>query len=177
MNVPETKEQLLAVLSVASDRLLQDLSFVPKYADREKSLQGYNHHYPVSPAQMVADLIGWTRFFIKLLPETDVSPEKFPALDARNDACQQLSETFYEASADTEWPDLIHQLELIQIGLFDVLSTFSNDDLYGTPWCYYEDISAYSRTRGQTVHAKVISPGIRARHALRSWLEDRGIWL
>ena len=71
MAIPASKTELLDAISETFNKLIIDLSKVPKAHARECSLEGHVEGTTMSPADLVSYLIGWNELVLKWLEQDD----------------------------------------------------------------------------------------------------------
>lgn len=111
MAVPSTKAALLAAVSLNFDRLMTDLARVPPDLARDPSLEGHAVGTFMSPADLVAYLIGWNELVLKWLERDDRGePVDFPETGFWWNQLGLLAQKFYAEHQSLDWPALLSRL-------------------------------------------------------------------
>lgn len=167
MAVPASKAQLLAAIATSSDRLMTDLARVPPSLAREATLPGHASGTMISPADLVAYLLGWNGLVLLWLDRDDRGWQvDFPATGFGWNQLGLLAQTFYAEHASLDWPCLLARLSELRDRLVSTVSGRSEEELYGQPW--------YGKwTRGRMIQLNTASPYANARGRIRAWLRDQ----
>ncbi|MAY63773.1 MAG: hypothetical protein CML29_16345 [Rhizobiales bacterium] len=167
MSVPRSKSDLLDAISKTFDRLVQDLARVPVDVAREKSLEGHAAGTLMSPADLVAYLIGWNELVLKWLEHDDRGePVDFPEDGYKWSQLGALAQKFYDHYRDLDWPELLDRLQGAKAGLVATIIERSDEELYGQPW--------YDKwTKGRMIQFNPSSPYANARRRIRAWLREK----
>ena len=168
MAVPTSKEQLLAAISLTFDRLYADLAWVPVARAREASLEGHAAGTVMSPADLVAYLIGWNELVLKWLDRDDRGEQvDFPETGFKWNELGQLARKFYNDHQSLDWNDLLARLSEAKGRLVETIAARSDNELYGQPW--------YGKwTKGRMIQFNTSSPYTNARGRIRKWLKEQG---
>ncbi len=168
MAVPRSREELLAAVETTFARLITDLERVPPSLARDASLDGHVAGTPMSPADLVAYLIGWNELVLNWLDLDDrgVVPD-FPASGFQWNQLGPLAQKFYADHANEAWPALLLRLKAAKERLAATITARPNEELYGRPW--------YGKwTKGRMIQFNTSSPYANARGRIRSWLREQG---
>lgn len=168
MAVPTSKEELLAAISLTFDRLYADLARVPVARAREASLEGHAAGTMMSPADLVAYLIGWNELVLKWLDRDDRGEQvDFPETGFKWNELGQLARKFYDDHQSLDWNDLLARLSEAKARLVEAIAARSDNELYGQPW--------YGKwTKGRMIQFNTSSPYANARGRIRKWLKEQG---
>lgn len=167
MAVPASKADLLAAISTTFGKLMQDLARVPPDRAREASLEGHAAGTMMSPADLVAYLLGWNELVLTWLERDDRGePVDFPETGFRWNDLGALAQKFYADYQSLEWQDLLARLTAANARLVATISERRQDELYGRPW--------YGKwTKGRMIQFNTSSPYANARGRIRRWLKDQ----
>lgn len=162
--VPATKDQLLAAIETSYARLSDDLDRVPATHVREKVLPGHAAGTSISPADLVAYLIGWNEQVLVWNERRAAGlPDEFPAPGAAWNGLGSLALRFYREHEHESWDDLRARLDDAERRIVELVRDRSEEELYGAPW--------YRRwTLGRMISLNTSSPYANARSRLRRWL-------
>jgi hypothetical protein len=166
MGVPASKAELLGAISDTFAKLMADFARIPAEMSREKSLEGHAAGTLMSPADLVAYLIGWNELVLKWLEHDDRGdPVDFPENGYKWNQLGALAQKFYAECQDLDWPDLLDRLKTAEAGLVATIGARSDQELYGRPW--YE-----KWTKGRMIQFNTSSPYANARRRIRKWLKE-----
>ena len=164
MAVPASKEDLLAAIEKTFDQLSRDLDRVPIESARESVLDGHVKGTTMSPADLVAYLIGWNQQVLVWHHRRAVGlPDEFPASGIRWNELGLLAQRFYFVHRDDGWNSLRTQLSDAKNQIVDLIQGCSDEELYGEPWYG-------SWTMGRMISLNTSSPYTNARGRIRAWL-------
>lgn len=165
MAVPGSKDELLDAITKTFDRLREDLARIPKEWAREAAMQGHVAGAMMSPADLVAYLIGWNELVLKWIDRDDRGEAvDFPEAGFRWNELGLLAEKFYADYEAFDWPERLELLEAAKEKLVSTISMRSNDELYGKGW--------YGKwTKGRMIQFNTSSPYANARARIRKWLK------
>lgn len=164
MAVPGTKEDLLAVIEKTFTRLEKDLDRVPVDKIRKPVLEGHVKGTLMSPADLVAYLIGWNEQVLTWhLRRREGLPDELPALGVRWNELGLLAQRYYSEHTSDSWGSLRAQLAEAKGRIVALINSYSDDDLYGEPW--------YGKwTMGRMISFNTSSPYVNARGRIRARL-------
>ncbi|QSE72367.1 ClbS/DfsB family four-helix bundle protein [Rhodococcus sp. PSBB049] len=164
MAVPQTKNELLQAVTDSYDALARELQRVPTERAREVSLPGHRTGTWMSPADLVAYLIGWNELVLSWHEHRarGIEPQ-VPAPGYTWGQLGQLAQKFYREKADVPWPDLLQRLAAANSRIVALIRELDDDELYGAPW--YRTYTA-----GRMIQLNTSSPYTNARRRLRTWL-------
>lgn len=169
MAVPASKAELLAAIEKTFDQLERDLDRIPPELAREPVLEGHVKGTMMSPADLVAYLIGWNRqVLIWHRRRAEGLPDEFPAPGIGWNELGLLAQRYYAEHADDSWDSLRAQLRAAKSDIVTLLQGYSQEDLYGGPW-----YGAW--TMGRMISLNTSSPYTNARGRIRRWLRTAGI--
>ncbi|ROR72346.1 ClbS/DfsB family four-helix bundle protein [Bogoriella caseilytica] len=167
MAVPATKDELLTAIEKTFAQLDHDLDRVPPAAAREPVLEGQVKDTMMSPADLLAYLIGWNRqVLIWHQRRAGGLPDELPAPGLAWNELGLLAQRFYGDHADDGWEELRLQFREAKDDVVALVEGYSDDELYGAPW--------YGKwTMGRMISFNTSSPYANARRRLRAWLRTR----
>lgn len=165
MAVPASKAELLAAIDQTFDKLMVDLARTPLERIDETLLQGHAAGTLMSPADLVAYLIGWNELVLKWLDRDDRGqPVDFPETGFKWNQLGLLAGKFYTDYRALDWPQRLERLTLAKARLAETISARSDTELYGRPW--------YDKwTKGRMIQFNTSSPYANARDRIRKWLK------
>ncbi len=168
MGVPATKAELLDAVSTAYAKLTLDLARVPQELARTASLEGHVAGTVISPADLVAYLLGWNELVLKWLDRDDRGEVvEFPETGYKWNQLGLLARKFYADYQHLDWQDLLSRLATVNHSLVVAILSRPDDELYGRPW--------YGKwTKGRMIQFNTSSPYANARLRLRKWLKGGG---
>lgn len=165
MAVPASKTELLDAISKTFGKLISDLERVPPELARTASLEGHAAGTMISPADLVAYLLGWNELVLRWLDRDDRGEVvEFPEVGFKWNQLGLLAQKFYEDYQDLDWQELLTRLTAANLRLVGTISSRPNDELYGNPW--------YGKwTKGRMIQFNTASPYANARARIRKWLK------
>lgn len=169
MTVPTTKAELLEAVVDGHERLARDLDRVPAERARDLTMPGHVAGSMMSPADLVAYLIGWNELVLRWHRQRDAGRE--PSLPAEGFAWNQLGQLahrFYADCSTLSWEELLIRFERANHDIVALIRRLSDRDLYGANW-----YGTY--TAGRMIQLNTSSPYANARRRLRAWLRENGL--
>ncbi|MDH6198597.1 hypothetical protein M2272_005256 [Mycobacterium frederiksbergense] len=165
MSVPASKNELLAAIDKAFAALNVTLDQVPVRAVREQVLAGHAKGTMMSPADLVAYLIGWNEQVLTWHERrADGLPDEFPAPGVKWNELGLLAQRFYAAHHGESWAELREHLCVAKDRVVALIESRTDDELYGAEW--------YGKwTMGRMISLNTSSPYTNARGRLRAWLK------
>lgn len=166
MPVPASKEDLLAAIDKTFAQLEQDLDRVPVEAVRQLVLEGHAKDTVMSPADLVAYLIGWNQqVLIWHRRRAERLPDEFPAVGLKWNELGLLAQRYYAEHTEESWEGLRRQLRDAKEAIVALVEGYSDAELYGAPW--------YGKwTMGRMISFNTSSPYANARRRIRPWLRN-----
>ncbi|MBO1900895.1 ClbS/DfsB family four-helix bundle protein [Leucobacter weissii] len=164
MAVPASKDELLSAIRTSFDRLDQDLDRVPPQMARDTVLPGHAKDTLMSPADLVAYLIGWNeQVLIWHERRRNGLEDEFPAEGVTWNELGKLARRYYADRADASWEDLRRRLVDVKERIVALIEGSSDEELYGAAW--------YGKwTLGRMISFNTSSPYANARKRIRAWL-------
>ena len=165
--VPQSKAELLHAVEDGYRKLVRDLERVPEGRAREESLAGHKADTMMSPADLVAYLIGWNELVLSWHEQRGRGEEpEFPAPGFTWNQLGDLAQQFYRDYASLSWAELLERLVRAKSGIMALIEQRSDEELYGSPW--------YGKyTAGRMIQFNTSSPYANARRRLRTWLREQ----
>ncbi|AXQ94545.1 ClbS/DfsB family four-helix bundle protein [Cereibacter azotoformans] len=165
MSVPVSKAELLDAISVTFDKLMLELGRVPAERSRVASLEGHAAGTWMSPADLVAYLLGWNELVMKWLDRDDRGETvEFPESGFKWNELGLLAQKFYADYRHLEWQDLLSRLQAVNVRLVETISSRTDAELYGGAW--------YGKwTKGRMIQFNTSAPYANARGRIRKWLK------
>ena len=169
MSVPTSKNELLAAIETTFAKLQVDLDRVPVEVARDRTLDGHATATTMSPADLLAYLIGWNRQVLTWHERRAASlPDEFPAPGFAWNQLGLLAQHYYAEHEGESWYELRDEFTTGKERIVALVERCSDDALYGAPW--------YGRwTMGRMISLNTASPYANARRRLRAWLRTRAI--
>jgi len=120
----------------------------------------------MSPADLVAYLVGWNELVLKWLKQDDHGHSvDFPETGFKWNQLGLLAQKFYSDFDTLSWPDLLYRLTEAKTELIETISSRPNDELYGLAW-------HGKWTKGRMIQFNTSSPYANARKRIRKWLKS-----
>jgi hypothetical protein len=169
MAIPASKDELLGAIEERFDKLIADLDRVPADQARDPSLPGHAKGTVMSPADLVAYLVGWQALVLKWLDRDDRGMQvAFPEEGYSWNELGALAQKFYSDCHTTDWPYLMNRLCTGKAEVVQTINDRSDKELYGVPW--------YGKwTKGRMIQLNTASPYSNARIRIRKWLRENGV--
>lgn len=162
--VPASKTELLAAIDKTFARLEGDLDRVPFSAARELVLEGHVKGTRMSPADLLAYLIGWNEQVLTWhRRRAEGLSDELPAPGIKWNQLGVLAQRFYQEHEGDTWEELRGQLRDLKGRIVLLIEGYSDSELYGQPW--------YGKwTMGRMISLNTSSPYSNARGRIRAWL-------
>lgn len=127
-------------------------------------MDGHARDTKMSPADLVAYLVGWNELVLKWLEHDDRgAPVDFPETGFKWNELGLLAQKFYADLDALAWHDLLVRLRRANAKLVETISSRTDAELYGRPW--YDEW-----TKGRMIQLNTSSPYANARKRIRKWL-------
>lgn len=164
MALAATKDELLLGIEKTFSQLSGDLDRVPPESARDPVLEGHVAGTMMSPADLVAYLIGWNEQVLTWHRRRAAGlPDEFPASGIKWNELGLLAQRYYAGHQDDSWPSLRTQLSEVNKKIVELIHGCSDEELYGSAW--------YGKwTLGRMISLNTSSPYRNARKRIRSWL-------
>lgn len=168
MAVPTDKAELLTAIETTFDKLMVDLARVPEERAFEPSMEGHVAGTQMSPADLVAYLIGWNELVLKWLDLDDnTQTVTFPEIGFKWNQLGALAQKFYVDYAGLAWAERLARLTTVKQQLSRTISQRTDAELYGAAW-------HGKWTKGRMIQFNSSSPYTNARGRIRKWLKTQG---
>ncbi len=167
MAIPQSRTELLAAIDASFDALREDLGAVRAEQAAECSMEGHVKGTWMSPANLVAYLLGWNELVLTWLAR-DAAGAAFvlPEQGYGWNQLGPLAQKFYRDHADVPWPELLGRLATAKESIASAVRSRTEQELYGRAW--YR-----TWTMGRMIQLNTASPYANARRRLRRWLKER----
>lgn len=164
MAVPASKAELQDAISKTFGKLMFDFERVPPELARTACLDGHAAGTMMSPADLVAYLLGWNELVLHWLDRDDRGEVvDFPEVGFQWNQLGLLAQKFYADYRNLDWQELLTRLTATNLKLIETISSRPNDELYGSRW--------YGKwTKGRMIQFNTSSPYANARSRIRRWL-------
>ena len=164
MAVPATKAELLVAIDKTFAQLERDLDRVPLATVREPVLDGHVKNTTMSPADLLAYLIGWNQQVLTWhRRRADGLPDELPAPGIKWNELGLLAQRYYVEYETESWDELRARLREAKDAVTELIHGYSDAELYGQPW--------YGKwTMGRMISFNTSSPYTNARGRIRAWL-------
>ena len=165
MSVPASKADLQEAISKTFGKLMSDLARVPPELARSASLEGHSAGTMMSPADLVAYLIGWNELVLQWLDRDDRGEVvEFPETGFKWNQLGLLAQKFYADYQHLDWQELLNRLAAAKLRLDETILLRLDDELYGHLW--------YGKwTKGRMIQFNTSSPYANACARIRKWLK------
>lgn len=108
MAVPTSKTELLAAITKTFNRLMDDLVEVAPDRTRDTTMKGHVEGTTMSPADLVAYLIGWNELVLKWLDRDDRDESvDYPEVGFKWNQLGLLAQKFYADYSALGWHELL----------------------------------------------------------------------
>ncbi len=163
MGVPQNKQELLEAIRTTHEKLWRDLCTIPDARAHEATMEGHAQGTWMSPADLVAYLVGWNLLVLKWWDrKSRGQPIDFPETGYRWNQLGLLAQKFYADHAHQDYRVLLQQFSQVQARTLALVQACSDEQLYGAPW--YEKY-----TLGRMIQFNTASPNANARARIRKW--------
>lgn len=164
MAVPATKVELIAAIEKTFAQLEQDLDRVPPDTARTQVLDGHVKNTMMSPADLLAYLIGWNQQVLTWHQRRAAGlADELPAPGIKWNELGLLAQRYYAEHSDDTWDELRDQLRAAKGEIIILIQGYCVEELYGEPW--------YGKwTMGRMISFNTSSPYANARGRIRKWL-------
>lgn len=167
MAIPESKQELIEAINKNYTLLTKKLAAVPEQKAYLPLMEGHAKGTMMSAAQLVSYLIGWGELVLSWHKQ-EQSGQKiaFPEAGYKWNQLGLLAQKFYRDYQDiTDFKQLLSLLETNKKNLISLIDSFSNEELYGSPW--HEKY-----TRGRMIQFNTSSPYKNATGRLNKLLKQ-----
>jgi len=163
MGVPQNKQELLEAIQTTHARLWADLCTIPDARAHEASMEGHAKDTWMSPADLVAYLVGWSLLVLKWCDcKSKGEPVDFPETGYQWNELGLLARKFYTDHAHQDYRVLLQQFAQVHARIVALVEACSDAQLYGAPW--YGTCPL-----GRMIQFNTASPNANARVRIRKW--------
>lgn len=164
MAVPASQSELLRAIEKTYSALNADLDEVPLALVNEPILVGHVSGTMMSPADLVAYLIGWNEQVLTWHARRDAGlPDELPAPGIKWNELGLLAQRYYAEFAELSWCERRARLQKARDALVTLIESKTDEELYGEPW--------YGKwTMGRMISLNTSSPYANARRRIRMGL-------
>ena len=164
MPVPSSRLERRDAITSEFARLDADLDRVPPASVRGPVLPGHVKGTAMSPADLVAYLVGWNEQVLTWHERRAAGlPDEFPAPGHSWGDLGSLARQFSREHEDDSWEHLRARLTVAKDRILTLVDARTDAELYGSPW--YR-----TWTMGRMISLNTSSPYRNARARIRRWL-------
>lgn len=163
MGVPQNKQELLEAIQTTHARLWADLCTIPDARAHEATMEGHAQGTCMSPADLVAYLVGWSLLVLKWCDrKAQGVPVDFPETGYQWSELGLLAQKFYADHAHQDYRTLLQQFAQVHARIVALVEASGEAELYGAPW--------YGKyPLGRMIQFNTSSPNVNARTRIRKW--------
>ncbi|WP_406625322.1 ClbS/DfsB family four-helix bundle protein [Acidovorax sp. SDU_ACID1] len=163
MAVPQSKAELLHTIDTQFGKLKEALHAIPPEQVYTPGMEGHAKGTQMSPANLVAYLLGWNELVLKWLQrDADGQSIDFPETGFKWNELGRLAQKFYRDYEVLPWPQLLDRLTAAKAAIVARIEASDDAALYGRPW--------YGKwTQGRMIQFNTASPYANVRNRLRAW--------
>jgi hypothetical protein len=134
-SVPENKNELVLAINSIFPKLLADYRQIPEELSREIGVEGNVKGTQISVCDTVAYLIGWGQLVLKWHTlKSQGKQVDFPETGYKWNELGLLAESFHRKYQHLSYEELLIELESTTDKVLLLISTLSDDELYGVEW-------------------------------------------
>lgn len=168
-SIPQDKDQLIAAITQASTKLLDDYQCIPDKMARIKGVDGNIKGAVISPADTLAYLIGWGRLVLKWHTRKAAGePVDFPETGFKWNQLGLLAEHFHYQYREWSFAELKSEFQQVTQQILELIQSLDNDTLYQKQW--YKN-----HTLGRMIQFNTSSPMKNIRTKVRRFNREQGI--
>ena len=135
MAIPSSKNELLDAIEASFAKLDATLDTVPVAAANDKTMPGHAKNTMISPADLVAYLIGRNELVLKWLALEDAGQTiTFPETGYQWNELGALAQKFYTDYQTLSFDEKRQRLTVAKQDLIDQITNRSDAEIYGPPW-------------------------------------------
>ncbi len=166
MPIPVSKSELIDAIALTYGKLKADLDLVASEQAKLKTMEGHAKGTQMSPADLVAYLIGWGELVLKWNHQIEAGEvATFPERGYKWAELGLLAQKFYKDYEDLAFAKLLDKLDETVSKILSLLSEKTNEEIYGVVW--YKHYSM-----GRMVQLNTAAPYKNARTRIRKWLRE-----
>ncbi|WP_418642173.1 ClbS/DfsB family four-helix bundle protein [Vibrio chaetopteri] len=134
-SVPKNKNELVLAINSIFPKLLADYRQIPEELSREIGVEGNVKGTQISVCDTVAYLIGWGQLVLKWYTlKSQGKQVDFPETGYKWNELGLLAESFHRKYQHWSYEELLIDLESTTDKVLLLISTLSDDELYGVEW-------------------------------------------
>lgn len=134
-SVPQNKQELLAAIQSAFDKLILDYQSIPETQARLIGVEGNIKDTEVSVCDTLAYLIGWGRLVLKWYDRKSKGlAVDFPETGYKWNELGGLAVSFHQQYQHWAYSDLQQEFRKVVAEIVALIESLSNEDLYGSAW-------------------------------------------
>lgn len=170
MPIPKNKSELLEQIQTHYLKLESDLRKIPENQAKKMGIPGNVKGTEVSPADVVAYLVGWGELVLKWHQKKSQNlPVDFPETGFKWTELGPLAQKFHQDYQDLSYHELLEALEHTVSKIVNVINDQTNEMLYEVPW--------YGKwTFGRMIQLNTSSPYKSNRAKIRKWMRENGLF-
>jgi hypothetical protein len=169
MPIPKSKEELLFQIQKNYQKIQDDLKKIPSAKSKNIGIEGNLKGTQVSPADVVAYLVGWGELVLKWQDrKSNNLAVDFPETGFKWTELGLLAQKFHQDYQEDSYDNLLSQLDDVVERITALIHSLSNHDLYEIPW--YE-----KWTLGRMIQLNTSSPYFSNRTKIRRWMRKEGL--
>lgn len=135
MPIPATKNELLTAILASYAKLDAELAAVPAEQANDETMEGHVRGTRISPAQLIAYLLGWQRLVLKWYAARAEGREvDFPETGFKWNELGRLAQKFYRDHAALDWAQRRAALAAAHADIVALVERETDASLYGTSW-------------------------------------------
>ncbi|MEM9820611.1 MAG: ClbS/DfsB family four-helix bundle protein [Bacteroidota bacterium] len=167
MPIPQNKVDLQQAIKSTYAKLKLDLQDIDPKQSQLQELPGHQKGTMMSPANLVAYLIGWGELVLKWHRQYEAqSAIDFPETGFQWNELGALAQKFYRDHDQKDFPSLLRHLELTVEKILALIDRYDDVVLYGQ--VFYK-----SYPLGRMIQLNTSSPYKNARTRIRKWKKEK----
>lgn len=168
-SIPTNKEELYQAITQAFTKLLVDYESIPEEYSCIPSIEGNVKNTEISVCDTLSYLIGWGELVLKWQSRISQGlAVDFPETGYNWNELGKLAQHFYTQYQHLSYDELIAELKLTTSNVLSLISSLSNDELYGPNW--YKNY-----TLGRMIQFNTSSPMKNIRTKIRRFKKTKNI--
>jgi len=169
MPIPQNKSELQAAIKNTYAKLKVDLESIDPLQSQLVEMPGHQKGSKMSPANLVAYLIGWGELVLKWHRQQVAGQAiDFPEKGYQWNELGTLAQKFYRDYEAENFPSLLEHLEKTVMNILELIDRYEDDLLYGQS--FYKTYPL-----GRMIQLNTSSPYKNARARIRKWKKEKQI--